>query len=87
MTPAVEAPCIDWFRVFADLNRVGVSTRHAAHLIGVSKATVTAYAANLTQPRWREGEAIVLLWCERTGKLREEVPTLDVCPPRYRRRA
>lgn len=67
----------NWFRLLADLKRSGVSLYDVASLINVSHTTVLRWGEG-SEPRHADGEALIMLWMEKTGNTRERVPRIYI---------
>jgi len=63
---------VDWFRVITDLQRHGVYADSIAKQIGVAKSTVQNWKIIETEPRHRDGEALLRIW--RTVTEQQEPP-------------
>lgn len=68
---------IDWFRVITMVLRDGYSIQSAADAIGVARTTLIGWKQG-AEPRYSEGERLVLLWCEVTGADRSKLPMVAV---------
>ncbi len=68
---------IDWFRVITMVLRDGYSIQSAADAIGVARTTLIGWKQG-AEPRYSEGERLVLLWCEVTGAERSKLPMVAV---------
>ncbi len=76
-TPARLGPKrIDWFRVITDVLRSGYSIQGAADEIGVARTTLIGWKQG-AEPRYSEGDQLVLLWCRVAKKGRDMLPTTD----------
>ena len=64
---------VDWFRVLADLQILGISTLDASKRLGIPEATVRGWKGG-AEPRHVDGEALLEFWCECTGKTRAGRP-------------
>jgi len=65
---------IDWFRVITTVLRSGeYSIQGAADEIGVARTTLIGWKQG-AEPRYSEGERLVLLWCQITGLDRAALP-------------
>lgn len=64
---------VDWFRVLADLQYLGMSNNEAADRMGVPQRTVAGWKEG-AEPRHCDGEVLIGLWCEMTGKTRAGLP-------------
>lgn len=65
---------VDWFRVLADLKRVGMSLRVVASLTGVSKSVLIGLRNNEAEPKMVAGESLVTLWSQSTGQDWKDLP-------------
>lgn len=72
---------IDWFRIVSDLQRRDYSLRKTCRTLNRSAMTVHGWA-NGTEPRHRDGEALIRLWCEATGNVRDSAPRIGQNRPR-----
>lgn len=64
---------VDWFRVLADLQYLGMSNNEAADRLGIPQRTLAGWKEG-AEPRHCDGEALVALWCDMTGKSRAGLP-------------
>lgn len=64
---------IDWFRVITAVLRSGYSLQSAADEIGIARTTLIGWRQG-AEPRYSEGERLVLLWCKITGESRDKLP-------------
>lgn len=71
---------IDWFRVFDDLKREGLSMYAVEMRLSVPKSTMHGWKAG-AEPKFSEGERLLWLWGEVTGKAREEAPMISRYSP------
>ncbi|RZI78780.1 MAG: hypothetical protein EOP38_27075, partial [Rubrivivax sp.] len=53
---------IDWFRVLVDLKQAGLSSAAVAAAVNVAKSTVIGWKNLDAEPRYQDGEALLLLW-------------------------
>ncbi|VWD51507.1 hypothetical protein [Burkholderia contaminans] len=67
---------VSWREVLFDLRRLDLMPKDVAReLRGViSEAAVRAYTEEVREPSHVRGELILDLWCEKTGKRREDAP-------------
>lgn len=68
---------IDWFRVIVDLGRAGMSYRALAESVGVSKSAVMGWVGG-AEPKHADGERLLAVWCDRTGKPADDAPRAEV---------
>lgn len=69
---------IDWFRVLADLKRIGWSIKAIELVTGIPSSSLDRYRNSGAQPRHEVGERLILLWCGATAKLRTDLPTMHL---------
>jgi hypothetical protein len=67
---------IDWREVLFDLRRLGLMPKDVSReLFGViPESSIRAYTEEIAEPSHIRGEMILAVWCEKTGKRREDVP-------------
>lgn len=58
---------VDWFRVIADLNRAGYSTRGFADSLGIARTTIEGWKAG-SEPKHADGEKLLAWWSQVTGR-------------------
>lgn len=64
---------IDWFRVMADLNRAGCSTRAFADSLGIARTTIQGWKSG-AEPKHADGERLLSWWSHVTGRPVEAAP-------------
>lgn len=64
---------IDWFRVITDLERASYSHTSIASVCGVAKRTIGGWKQG-SEPRYSDGDRLLLLWSAVTRKGREAAP-------------
>jgi len=64
-----------------ELRRARWSKAAIANTLGLARSNVNAYASGKHQPLHPAGELIIALWCQQTGKPRDDVPLRPI----YRR--
>lgn len=68
---------VNWFRVIVDLCTLHAYTHSLiAMAVGAPKSTVQGWKQGAT-PKWEDGERLVCLWSQVTGKGREELPRVS----------
>lgn len=67
---------IHWFRVLRDLRYCGVHISEASRRTGVPRTTLLGWEAG-SEPRHSDGERVLMLWCEVTGRDRGAAPIID----------
>ena len=63
----------NWFRVLADLERVGCSNLWVARVIGVPFSTLSGWKAG-SEPAHNYGNDLIELWCEVMGTQPKDRP-------------
>ena len=74
---------IDWGEILLDLRRQGIGLLEVAQRIRIAKSTVYDWSRG-AEPRHYDGEALIQLWMEVTGRDRSDLPprTLNACTTR-----
>jgi transposase-like protein len=67
---------IDWFAVFCDLNRRGISVQGVAEEIGVPKSTLLGWKQG-AEPKHGDGERLICFWCRVMERQREALPLVS----------
>lgn len=87
MTPPARiediAP-VNWPAILYALVREGYTYRSIAVMLTVSRQSVARWLDG-AEPRHREGERLVALWCEVTGSSRDRIPMLSTMVPTRRK--
>lgn len=67
---------IDWARILANLQTVGMSMQQIADEIEVGKSTLYGYTNEdaTSEPAYWVGHSLVALWCVRCGAKLQDVP-------------
>ncbi|EML1597794.1 hypothetical protein RVY52_002533 [Burkholderia cenocepacia] len=67
---------IDWREVLFDLRRLDLMPKDVARELNgtIPESSVRAYTEEIAEPSHVRGELILALWCEKTGKRREDAP-------------
>lgn len=68
---------IDWFRLVWDMVQRGHTVVEIAEAIVARESTVRLYLAGAQPKHWR-GELLLQMWCDVTGRRRDEAPTEPV---------
>ncbi|MCB2251806.1 hypothetical protein KTQ74_07870 [Pseudomonas chlororaphis] len=68
---------VDWFSVITGLSRAGYSPQSVADAIGVARTTLLGWKQG-AEPRYTEGERLVLFWVQATGQARTTLPMVAV---------
>jgi len=66
---------VDWFRVLADLQHLGLTNLDVSQRLNIPNRTVGGWKNEGAEPRHSDGEALLALWREVTGKTRDGHPT------------
>lgn len=76
-------PRTDWFRVLADLNRLGMSNRGIARRLRIPYSTICSWKSTVLQvePGHSAGEALISLWCDEMHRDRSALPFRDPYSP------
>lgn len=74
--PCVSRYGVDWFRVICDLIALEYDLQKISKAIDIADSTIHGWKMG-TEPRHADGERLVKLWCEVTGKPRKNLPVLD----------
>lgn len=68
---------IDWFMVINDLCRLGFQSQRIADRVGVAKSTLLGWKQG-AEPKHSEGDRLLCLWVEITGKHRDDAPVISI---------
>lgn len=68
---------VDWFQVINGILRAGYSIQSAAEVIKVPRSTLIGWKQG-AEPRYTEGERLVLFWVQATGRDRNSLPMVDI---------
>ena len=60
----MEVKRVDWFRIIADLNGRGVAVAEIARRIQVPHPTVMGWKNDGAEPRYGDGNKLIVLWQE-----------------------
>lgn len=64
---------VDWFKVITQICRAGHSANAIADAICVARTTLLGWKQG-AEPRYGEGERLVMFWCHVTGQGRDDLP-------------
>jgi len=67
---------VDWFRIIADINGKDFSMVAISQHIDVPRTTVIGWKNLNAEPKHDEGQRLLMLWHEITGKTTDEVPMI-----------
>ena len=76
MTTATEQR-VDWFRLLADLKRLGFSLRSLPEHVHIPYETMRDWANKGHEPRHSDGERLIAFWQTVMNRPRESVPMID----------
>ena len=68
---------IDWFRILADLKRLGFSQYAVAEKTGIARETVRDWFCRTKEPRHSAGERLIAFWMAEMERPRESLPMFD----------
>lgn len=73
---------IDWPRVVANLQRLGMSLQNIADEINVSKSLVAGWVdeGSTGEPAFWTGAVLIEVWCKKTGLQWPDLPVRRVYP-------
>ncbi len=71
-------PDHDWRAILNQIRATGLSYGRLSMLTGMPSGTIFSMGSKGSTPRYGTGEKLVLIWCERTAKRREELPTIGI---------
>lgn len=64
---------VDWWQIVVDLSRLGLAQQPLGEAIGKPPSTIHGWKMG-AEPKHSDGEALIALWCDMTGRARAEVP-------------
>ncbi|MBN3500908.1 hypothetical protein [Burkholderia cenocepacia] len=66
----------DWREILFDLRRLGLMPKDVSReLFGViPESSIRSYVEEICEPSHIRGEMLLAVWCEKTGKTREQAP-------------
>ncbi len=67
---------VDWFRILADLNKIGISLHATANQTRIPYSTLQGYKGG-AEPKYSTGCTLLTFWSVRTGKPEKDVPMID----------
>lgn len=65
---------IDWFRIVADLRKVGVSRSVVCKELDIPRSTLQGWCDQIGNPRLEPGMRLINYWCKKCGRKVEETP-------------
>lgn len=78
MIEVIDSVCagVNWSKVLFDLTQIGMTPKTITRALGddISEASIRGYMKKGIEPSHVRGELILDLWCEKTGKRREDAP-------------
>ncbi|WP_176317884.1 hypothetical protein [Burkholderia vietnamiensis] len=71
---------IDWREILFDLRRLGYMPKDVSREVYgvIPESSIRAYTEEIAEPSHIRGEMILAVWCEKTGKTREQAPRRPV---------
>jgi hypothetical protein len=72
---------VDWFRLLADLKRLGWSHYAIEHATRIPRESLRDWANRISEPRHHAGEKLIAFWCLHMDRPRESVPLFDPFDP------
>lgn len=70
-------PPVDFQRLLLDLQGLGMTGPEIQQASGLRRGALGAYKSGQSRPSYGKGEALILVWCRRTGRSRDQVPRRD----------
>jgi hypothetical protein len=75
---------VDWPLLLEELRLTKLSFREIAKVVEVSHVALINYSAMTSSPLHANGERLIEFWCQRTGKVRQQVPMTECVVIRHR---
>ncbi|PZQ77784.1 MAG: hypothetical protein DI563_02565 [Variovorax paradoxus] len=70
-------PPVDFQRLLLDLQGLGMRGPDIQSASGLRRGAIGAYKAGQCNPSYDKGEALIRVWCQRTGRGRDQLPRMD----------
>ena len=67
---------VDWFRILADLQHLGLSNVCVSKALGVPPRTLGSWKNDGSEPRYSDGDALIEFWAKTTGRDRADSPRM-----------
>lgn len=64
---------VDWWQIVVDLSRHGLAQQAVGKAINKPSSTVHGWKMG-AEPKHADGEILIALWCNTTGRARDELP-------------
>lgn len=74
MARLIFRPPVDFQRLLLDLQGLGMTGPQIQRASGLRRGALGAYKAGHSRPSYSKGEALIRVWCLRTGRARDQVP-------------
>lgn len=68
---------VDWFRLLADLRRLGFSQHQVAEHTAISRSTLLGWHLRTSEPSHAAGERLIEFWQTVMDRPREALPMFD----------
>jgi hypothetical protein len=84
VTPRATDLRVDWRRIVADLRAHHGTLQAVADLTGIQRRTLGMTVARYSEPRYLDGRALIVAWCEVTGGDEASPPMIrlsEICEP------
>ncbi len=65
---------LNWAQIICDIRSTRLTYGQIARITHIPKSTIASLVRRPIEPLYTNGEALVLYWCQRTGKPRNELP-------------
>ena len=70
-------PGVDWFKLITELcTKHGYTHALIAMAVGAGKSTVQGWKQG-AEPSHRDGESLIAIWCQVTGRPRDDTPKIS----------
>lgn len=69
-------PPVDFQRLLLDLQGLGMTGPEIQAASGIKRGALGEYKIRGCRPPYDKGEALIRVWCQRTGRAREQLPRL-----------
>jgi hypothetical protein len=67
----------DWFSLITEINRHGLTCAIIAVELNIPRTTIVGWKQG-SQPKHEDGEAMIRLWLQLTGKSRDNIPRVSL---------
>lgn len=69
-------PPVDFRRLVLDLQGLGMRGPDIQTASGLTRGAIGNYKTRNARPSFEKGEALIRVWCQRTGRARDELPRM-----------